>query len=637
MNARNIREIFDESPIGLCVIDRRTLTRVQSNRRLLRMLKAESADALHALPWQDTFADPRDFDLLCEKLERGEALEKWEVLRKSLDGGEWWDMIDSTVGTFDGADAIFLWQYDISARKRAELALVDMASHLEQLIAERTAELTGKEQLLRSIVENIPVSLVVKDSDHRVEMANSTYPKWRGIAPDKVIGARTDEIDLGHTPAYAEIILREEREVMASGVNTSRESERVLADGANHVLKITKFPIYDGEGAVSRVGSMAVDITAQVAANRALREQEERFRDFALSASDWFWETDKDHRFTFFSERADEITDIDTGSLLGKTRWEITGEDIQSPQWQRHIEAVTTYRPFRNFQYEVRASDGQRQFISVSGKPVFDAEGSFLGYRGTGSDVSHQRMIEEARDEALRAAERANQAKSEFLATMSHELRTPLNAIIGFSDIMHQQYFGPLGGERYEAYVSDIHQSAVHLLDLVDDILDLSAIEKGGKDLTKEQVDLASLFDECSRAIRDRADEKGIAFEQTLAPGLDFLHADRRAVKQVLFNLLSNSLRFTPEGGNISLKAGLVDGAVEIVVADTGSGIEADKLENIKNPFGATNPDPYKAGKGWGLGLAIANSLVALHDGEMRIDSVVGKGTTVTVSLPVDG
>lgn len=235
---------------------------------------------------------------------------------------------------------------------------------------------------------------------------------------------------------------------------------------------------------------------------------------------------------------------------------------------------------------------------------------------------------------ALVEAELANQAKSEFLATMSHELRTPLNAILGFSEIISHQYLGPQGDKKYREYAADIHSSGEQLLEMVNDLLDISAIEAGKQSLNKEMLAVDEMVADCFHAVRRKAGEKNIDLVTGIPGTFPPLHADRRATRQILLNLLTNAVKFTPEGGRITLSAKATGRKIALVVADTGQGIPAELLPNLTEPFTRGAADPYNKAGGWGLGLAITKSLIDLHDGKLEIASKVGKGTTVTVTLP---
>jgi len=232
-------------------------------------------------------------------------------------------------------------------------------------------------------------------------------------------------------------------------------------------------------------------------------------------------------------------------------------------------------------------------------------------------------------------AEEANQAKSSFLANMSHELRTPLNAIIGFSEMMESGMFGPLGDAKYLEYCPDIGESGRYLIDVINDILDMSKIEAGRTTLSFETFDLDPFLADIMRLVAARVDEKRLTVKSEIEPTIR-LRADRRTVKQIVINLLSNAVKFTPDGGRITVRARIVGGNVNIAIEDTGVGIPKEALKNLGKPFEQVESQLTKSHRGSGLGLAIAKSLAELHGGAMRIRSSLGVGTIVMVRLPID-
>jgi two-component system, cell cycle sensor histidine kinase PleC len=231
-------------------------------------------------------------------------------------------------------------------------------------------------------------------------------------------------------------------------------------------------------------------------------------------------------------------------------------------------------------------------------------------------------------------AESANRSKSEFLANMSHELRTPLNAIIGFSEIMTAEMFGALGSAKYTEYAADIRKSGQFLLDVINDILDMSKIEAGRTDLELETFAFSAVVDDVLRLVGPRANESHIQLSADCDTDVT-LRADKRAVKQVLINLLSNAVKFTPEGGHVSIASSASTGALHFSITDTGIGIQKRDIEKLGRPFEQVENQFTKSKGGSGLGLAISRSLVELHGGSLTIASVLNKGTTVTVSLPL--
>ncbi|MGB9369957.1 MAG: ATP-binding protein [Xanthobacteraceae bacterium] len=232
-------------------------------------------------------------------------------------------------------------------------------------------------------------------------------------------------------------------------------------------------------------------------------------------------------------------------------------------------------------------------------------------------------------------AEEANQAKSAFLANMSHELRTPLNAIIGFSEMMESGMFGPLGDAKYLEYCRDISDSGRYLLDVINDILDMSKIEAGRINLEYETIELDSFLPDSMRMFATRVDGKRLTINSEIEPSIR-LSADRRMIKQIMINLLSNAVKFTPEHGRITVRARMVNTYVNIAIEDTGIGIPKEALKNLGKPFEQVESQLTKRYRGSGLGLAIAKSLTELHGGAMRIRSTLGTGTIVLVRLPVD-
>ena len=237
---------------------------------------------------------------------------------------------------------------------------------------------------------------------------------------------------------------------------------------------------------------------------------------------------------------------------------------------------------------------------------------------------------------AMTRAEAANQAKSEFLANMSHELRTPLNAINGFSEIMTAEMFGPLGDPRYKGYSADILKSGQHLLSLINDILDMAKIESGKMTLYYEAVSVHDICEDAARLMRGKVEEAGLTLTVDAPDTLPEMQADHRGLKQVMLNLISNAVKFTPEGGHIRVEARQSDaGRIQIAVIDTGIGIAAEDVARLARPFEQVEGQHSKTTQGTGLGLSLARALSELHGGRLSIDSTLGEGTAVTVRLPV--
>ncbi|HVZ28354.1 MAG TPA: ATP-binding protein, partial [Rhizomicrobium sp.] len=270
-------------------------------------------------------------------------------------------------------------------------------------------------------------------------------------------------------------------------------------------------------------------------------------------------------------------------------------------------------------------TDEGRYLGIVTGEALLRCKVGLLQTRG--ADLSR----------ALEAAKEASRAKSNFLALMSHELRTPLNGIIGFSEVLGQEMFGPLGNPRYRDYAGDIHGAGKHLLALINDILDLSKAEAGRFDLTCTQVAPGELIEECLRLMRDRARVSGLYLGKHVSPGLPHLFVDRLRLKQILLNLLSNAIKFTPAGGSVRLEARVDgEGRMLLSVSDSGIGIAKENIPLALEPFRQISSPFARNAEGTGLGLTLVKSLMEMHDGKLEIESQIDEGTVARLVFPAE-
>lgn len=367
-----------------------------------------------------------------------------------------------------------------------------------------------------------------------------------------------------------------------------------------------------------------------------------------------------------FIRRERQLSEAESIGRMGHWHWTIGQDDIQ---WSAQIYSIFGVTPedFRptlhgmndmvnrrdmdrvnqafqraiieqndyDMEFCINRPDGELRFIRCEGRCGVDENDEVIALYGIMQDMTERISYERDLKAAKESAERAYAAKSQFLANMSHELRTPLNAIIGFSDMMGHQLFGPLGDEKYIEYVQGIQDSGHHLLDLISDILDMSKIEAGKYELDLEEVSIAKVIKMAGHMVEGRAREEGVqlSIPEDLDENLKIV-ADRRAVMQIILNLVSNAVKFTEDGGHVDIECYPRDNYVALKIIDDGIGIPANKLAQITQPFEQASSDYTREYQGSGLGLAITKELIDLHGGAMLIDSEVGMGTTVTVRLP---
>ena len=408
------------------------------------------------------------------------------------------------------------------------------------------------------------------------------------------------------------------------------------------------------EGGFARIIGVALDVTEERLAQARAQSAESRLRDAIESTSEAFVLWDRNGRLVMCNKNFRNYFQLEQDVLAtGVGREQV--ERAARQAIRQEYPAPGGRRGVR----EAELTDGR--WVQISERPTAEA-----GLVVTAADITVLKTQEEVRrikEEELRRAvinleqsqeqlselarkyeaekiraEGASQAKSEFLANMSHELRTPLNAINGFSEIMAAEMYGPVGDPRYRDYARDILHSGQHLLNLINDILDMSKIEAGKLSLHFEPVELEEIAEEALRLVRNRAESAGLALVLDFVD-LPEVEADHRAVKQVLLNLLSNAIKFTPRGGRIIVRAERREDAlgerVRISVQDTGIGISAQDLERLARPFEQVESQHSKTTQGSGLGLALTKSLVEMHGGLLDLKSAPGQGTTASFSLPV--
>jgi PAS domain S-box-containing protein len=336
---------------------------------------------------------------------------------------------------------------------------------------------------------------------------------------------------------------------------------------------------------------------------------------------------------THVNEKFCKVSGYSRDELVGKNHRIVKSEKHPPELYDDLWKTISSGRSWHG-EIKNKKKDGTHYWVDTTIVPFSNEKGVPFRYVSIRNEITKRKRGVKALEVALTDAKEANQAKSAFLASMSHELRTPLNAILGFSDILSGQYFGPPGEGKYREYATDIHSSGEHLLELINDLLDISSIEAGKTTLHRELLTIEDIIDDCNHTIAEKAASKEIEVMVSGAVSEHPVYADKRAIKQILLNLLSNAIKFTPNGGKVMVTAEGAKQTTRIVVSDTGRGITSDLLPDITSPFTKAVDNPHVTEQGWGLGLAISKSLVELHGGQMTIESEVGKGTSVSIEIP---
>ncbi len=366
---------------------------------------------------------------------------------------------------------------------------------------------------------------------------------------------------------------------------------------------------------------------------RALRRSQQCFRQFAEMATDWFWQTDRQHRFIQFADDIEE--DQFTSSLMSQiqgacfTDFLTDKERLKQSKWLRYQQDLAEHRPIRAFRFEV-FFNGQVRWLSINADPYVDEQGHFMGYRGTANDISSLVGRNQELKRAKARADAANRAKSQFLAVMSHEIKTPMQAILGMLELLEQSELTPAQRELSR----HVTHSAALLQTLLHDLLDLSRIES--KEVTLESIPFESRFviQSVVTQLAEQAHGKGIALRLEVDPALpDWLRGDPLRLTQILFNLLGNAIKFTPQGG-VTLSVSRQGEQLLFAVSDTGIGIASEQCAELFLPFRQLDPSMTRRFGGSGLGLAICRHLVELMGGEIGVDSQLGQGSRFWFRIP---
>jgi PAS domain S-box-containing protein len=536
-----------------------------------------------------------------------------------------------------------------SALERARADLECANQDLESRVEHRTKELETEvenhrstsealrtnEALLRLVMDSLPVLIAYLDPDMRYRMMNKTGKQWYGGAESKIMGESPEKIFQHSNSGWTEYL----KENLRDGLFT-HEHRTTYPDGVTRDIRTIYSPHKTAEGEVSGVFVLSEDISDQKKTEHERRESEILLRSFVENAPAQVLLKDLNGRYLIVNEAFARPRGYTPEEMIGMTAMdhnETADKSIpdHATAVLSHDQKVLETRQSVTEERDTRLPNGEHYQFLITKFPVFDNDGNINSIGTFGADISALKSAEKTVHKALVKAQEAIRSKQEFLANMSHDLRTPLNAIIGFSDIMRLEVFGEIANDRYRDYVADISQSAHHLLEQVNDILDLSKIEAGKTKLSFGDFNIAELIGVTLRELQPRVDEKSLKVTTDIDQSVALICADRIAVRQMLTNLLTNAVKFTGEKGSINVGV-TASGAktLNITVSDTGIGIPETDIPKVILPFSQFGGVNISNETGAGLGLSIVRLLTTLHGGRFTIESSHGVGTSAQIILP---
>ncbi len=520
------------------------------------------------------------------------------------------------------------------------------------------------DELFYSLVATIPGVVyqrrVSPDGDIRYTYISEASQDLFGVSPEEILDDPQALFDC-HGPAYhatfREKLLKASRELTMWDV----QAQIITRGGEEKWTHAIARPHREPDGSVlwngvildaTRIKNAELELSkakdAAEASSRAhsellkiLRSADERFASLAISIPGVVYQRrvrpDGDIRYTYISEASKDLFGVSPEEIINDPQalFDCHGPAYHATFREKLLKASRDLTMW-DVQAQIITRGGEEKWTHAIARPHREPDGSVL-WNGVILDATRNKMAELELSKAKDAAEASSRAKSEFLAAMSHELRTPLNAIIGFSEVINNETFGPIGNPQYREYTNYIHKSGQQLLSLINDILDLSKIEFGKDKLCEAQIEIPEIIQTVLNLVGQRAEYGDIEIQVDLPDWLPAIRADERKLKQILVNLLSNAVKFTDTGGAVTLKAWCrADSGYVFQIVDTGIGIAPENIPKALSQFDQVDSDLNRRYEGTGLGLPLTKALVEQHGGVLDLQSEVGVGTTVTVRFPAE-
>lgn len=546
-------------------------------------------------------------------------------------------------GLFSLATALILFVFTTGSIKKHNINLLDEhekqnnhANNVSQKLEKIERDfinLKKSEAEYRNLLDSISDIIFETDETSEIVFLNDRWNRLTNIDAWRITGQQLKDIFHEKDSDAVNSLFKDY--VSGKRLHTKLNCQLKVANKKYKTVELQFSMIrIPGDQKVRIVGSMR-DIEDRVKSEQALREAEFKYRTMVEKSLGGIYRSSPEGKFISANPAMAKILGYDSPEDFMESIENIR-TDFYADQAVRKglLDEINQNDGATDLEARVKKKNGDVIWVSETCRPVKDDNGNLIFYEGTMVDITRRKETEEQLKRAMQHSDMSNRAKSEFLANMSHELRTPLNAIIGFSEILRDELFGPLGQEEYKDYAKDINNSGVHLLQIINDILDVSKIEAGKRELSESRVSIREISESAFIMVKPKADEASIFIDNLIPDDFPTMQAEELAIKQILINLMNNAVKFTPEGGKITMRADILEDEFCISVKDTGIGMKKEHIEKALSAFGQINTQLNKKESGTGLGLTLVQQLTELHGGHIVIDSEPDRGTTVSVYFP---
>ncbi|MBI1216033.1 MAG: PAS domain S-box protein [Alphaproteobacteria bacterium] len=533
----------------------------------------------------------------------------------------------------------------VAQRKyRQDMMLAEMSKNLEGAHSELQSRISERDKLFhalrksereyRAVINSVSDVIFETDETGRLMFLNETWKKMTHREVAETIGqslfAMFEQGEQNKQREMFEELVRGERQAYRS------ETQLNLGQGSLKPVEVAFSMLRMTEDKSLRVVGTITDIEKRRRAEQAVRAAEQRYRTIFENSVSGLYQIDAEGRFISANYALAEVLGYGSPDELIANVTDIGGQIYANREDHKDfVQRLLFEGRVSGNEVEITRRDGARRWVLQNARTVRNETGKVDYYEGSLWDVTERREADEAMRNARIQAEISSRTRMEFLANMSHELRTPLNAVIGFSEIIKDEVMGPLEIQVYKEYAQDIYDSGNYLLKIISEILEVSKIETGNRDLNISNFRLEKALKSCVTIMNSRIEQSGVELKIDIPQELPELQAEELGIKQVMLNLIGNAIKFTPEGGHVKVSAGLNDdGGMTIDIVDDGIGMSEEEIKKAMQPFGKVDTTFSGMKEGTGLGLTIVESLVRLHGGQFQIISQKGLGTTARVILP---